>query len=560
MINTDHLCMSCMREIGDEKQCPYCGFHADSPQLAPYLPLRTVVAERYLAGKLLDYNGDGATYMGWDLEMNTPVTIREFLPDAIAQRDEELHLTPMAGCEITYRDCYQSFLELWRKLARMRGLSALILVFDIVEDHGTAYAISEFMEGVSLREYLLRSPSGYLSWEQARILFMPVLSTLGTLHSAGIIHRGLSPTALVVGKNGKMRITGFSIWQARTARGDLTAQLFPGYAAIEQYGFEGQQGPWTDIYAFSAVLYRTLIGSTPLEATSRVTNDRLMVPGKFAEQLPAYVINALMNGLQILPEDRTRTVDQLRAELSASPGSATAAIAYAGKGKEEAPQTAREEPASGGRKRALSGSKTALTAGLISIAVCLALLAVLAVTVWRDDLSLFIHGGKETSALSETVGTVKVPDFVGMTYTNIVGDKSYTDSFVFETEYQDSDNLGKDIVISQDVAAATDVPRGVRIHLVISSGNEEILLEDYTGQNYTTAKLKLEELGLQCRAILEDNKDSERAGKISTMITQPGKSYKKGTEIYMRVWSEVQTEPASQIVVTVVPESDGATQ
>ena len=85
MMNTDHLCMSCMREIGDENQCPYCGFHADSPQLAPYLPLRTVVAERYLAGKLLDYNGDGATYMGWDLEMNAPVTIREFLPDSIAE-------------------------------------------------------------------------------------------------------------------------------------------------------------------------------------------------------------------------------------------------------------------------------------------------------------------------------------------------------------------------------------------------------------------------------------------------------------------------------------------
>ena len=122
-----------------------CGFAA----ACTVFTLRTVVAERYLAGKLLDYNGDGATYMGWDLEMNAPVTIREFLPDSIAERREDLTLVPMAGCEITYRDCYQSFLELWRKLARMRGLSALILVFDIVEDHGTAYAISEYMEGVS---------------------------------------------------------------------------------------------------------------------------------------------------------------------------------------------------------------------------------------------------------------------------------------------------------------------------------------------------------------------------------------------------------------------------
>lgn len=554
MMNTDHLCMSCMREIGDENQCPYCGFHADSPQLAPYLPLRTVVAERYLAGKLLDYNGDGATYMGWDLEMNAPVTIREFLPDSIAERREDLTLVPMAGCEITYRDCYQSFLELWRKLARMRGLSALILVFDIVEDHGTAYAISEYMEGVSLREYLLRSPSGYLSWEQARILFMPVLSTLGTLHSAGIIHRGISPTTLIVGKNGKMRITGFSIWQARTARGDLTAQLFPGYAAIEQYGFEGQQDPWTDIYAFSAVLYRTLIGSTPLEATSRVTNDRLMVPGKFAEQLPAYVINALMNGLQILPEDRTRTVDQLRAELSAAPGTSTAAIAYAG--KEDAPY---QEPVPSGRKKSASGSKTALIAGLASIAACLVIFAVLSLTVWREDIGMFFTGGASTQASSNAPELVKVPDFRGLNYNNIKSNTDYTNAFFFETEYQDSDTQGKDVVLSQNIAYGTEVPKGSTIKLVLSSGNEEITLPDFKGQNYATVKLKLEEMGFQCRAIVEKNDDSERAGKVAEMLTTPEKGYKKGTVIYVKVWGEVETKEASQIVITVVPEESTGT-
>ena len=554
MMNTDHLCMSCMREIGDENQCPYCGFHADSPQLAPYLPLRTVVAERYLAGKLLDYNGDGATYMGWDLEMNAPVTIREFLPDSIAERREDLTLVPMAGCEITYRDCYQSFLELWRKLARMRGLSALILVFDIVEDHGTAYAISEYMEGVSLREYLLRSPSGYLSWEQARILFMPVLSTLGTLHSAGIIHRGISPTTLIVGKNGKMRITGFSIWQARTARGDLTAQLFPGYAAIEQYGFEGQQGPWTDIYAFSAVLYRTLIGSTPLEATSRVTNDRLMVPGKFAEQLPAYVINALMNGLQILPEDRTRTVDQLRAELSAAPGTSTAAIAYAG--KEDAPY---QEPVPSGRKKSASGSKTALIAGLASIAACLVIFAVLSLTVWREDIGMFFTGGASTQASSNAPELVKVPDFRGLNYNNIKSNTDYTNAFFFETEYQDSDTQGKDVVLSQNIAYGTEVPKGSTIKLVLSSGNEEITLPDFKGQNYATVKLKLEEMGFQCRAIVEKNDDSERAGKVAEMLTTPEKGYKKGPVIYVKVWGEVETKEASQIVITVVPEESTGT-
>ena len=253
MPNTDNLCMSCMKPIGDAKQCPYCGYHADSPQLSPYLPIRSVVANRYLVGKVLEFNGDGVTYAGWDMTERIAVKVREFLPDAICSRENgETQVRVMQGCERAYTDCYQSFLELWRKLMRLMGLSALISVTDVVEDNGTAYAIYEYTDAVPLRKYLLSTSTGYIPWERARQMFMPALSALGTLHSAGIIHRGLSPQTILVTPDGKLKISGFSIWQARTARGDLNPELFPGYAAIEQYGFEGQQGAWTDIYAFAA--------------------------------------------------------------------------------------------------------------------------------------------------------------------------------------------------------------------------------------------------------------------------------------------------------------------
>lgn len=87
MPNTDNLCMSCMKPIGDAKQCPYCGYHADSPQLSPYLPIRSVVANRYLVGKVLEFNGDGVTYAGWDMTERIAVKVREFLPDAICSRE-----------------------------------------------------------------------------------------------------------------------------------------------------------------------------------------------------------------------------------------------------------------------------------------------------------------------------------------------------------------------------------------------------------------------------------------------------------------------------------------
>jgi serine/threonine-protein kinase len=269
-----------MKQIGGDKQCPHCGFLTDSLQLSPYLPIRTVVGNRYIIGKLLEYNGEGATYIAWDIAGKKPATVREFFPDAIAVRKPDgILVSPKPGSEISFRDCFQSFTELWGKLIGLRGLSALICAVDLLEDFGTVYAVSEYFEGITLREFLLGSKTGYISWEKARQIFMPVLSTLGTLHTNGIIHRGISPLTLIIGKDGKMRISGFSIPQARTSRGELNVQLFPGYAAVEQYGFKGQQGSWTDIYAFAATLYRALIGSDPIEATTRVTNDRLMVPG-----------------------------------------------------------------------------------------------------------------------------------------------------------------------------------------------------------------------------------------------------------------------------------------
>ena len=142
MINYNNLCMGCMREIGEEKKCPYCGYHADTVQSTPYLPVKTVIAKRYLAGKVIDYNGEGVTYIGWDLKENRAVNIREFLPSSITARTQSnLFLQVRLGSEGAYAGMRRSFEELWTKLLKLSGLSALINVTDVVEDYSTSYAI-----------------------------------------------------------------------------------------------------------------------------------------------------------------------------------------------------------------------------------------------------------------------------------------------------------------------------------------------------------------------------------------------------------------------------------
>lgn len=487
-----------MRKIGDNDFCPYCRKENTEPQKAPFLPLKTVVGGRYLVGKLVASNSEGATYYAFDMEKKTPVTLRELFPKGILSRGEGNYCLVNIGKASEFIDAKEEFIKLWTKLTEIKGFTALTQVYGLVEDLGTVYAVSEYLgEGKTLREFLLEQETGYISWEDARLLFMPVLSALGELHYAGIIHGGICPETLVIDKNGKIRITGYSIEEVRRQKSSMESELFDGYAAVEQYGFSEGLSTSTDIYAFSAVLYRTLIGSVPMSSASRLTNDKLMIPGKFAEQLPAYVINALVNGLQILPNDRTVTAEELRDELSASPAAAgTASEAYSsmyasqnddaeGTVVEEVPleEEIDEEPDSPKIR------KSTIAVFVISVILCLGILVVALFgikgfsdkgddeTTTEESTTEFVSEDDTTTEIGAS--SISVPNFRGKAYDDIKADGAYSGFLVFKTEYVDSEEE-KGTVIAQDITEGTVVFEERTITLRISNGKEvpDVLGED----------------------------------------------------------------------------------
>lgn len=534
----EKLCLRCMRKIGNNTTCPYCRNESNKPQKEPYLPLKTVVGGRYLIGKVVSANGEGSTYNAFDLQSKKPVTLREFYPKGLLSRGEGNYCLVNVGKASEFIDAKDSFLKMWKKLASLKGFTALTRVTDIFEDLGTVYTVSEFLgDGQTLREYLLGKEQGYISWDEARVLFMPVISALGELHASGIIHGGISPTNLVIDSHGKLRITGYCIQEMRSEKSGMECELFDGYAAVEQYGLSSGLGTYTDIYAFAAVLYRALIGSTPISAASRLTNDKLMIPGKFAEQLPAYVINSLVNALQILPQDRTETAEQLRDELSASPAAAgTSAEAYSSMyaaNNEEYDDYPDEDDSTpplldvdDEEEYEESGNKkNTVIAFVVSAVVCLAILiGVLAGFKGCSDkeeetteVSTEEQITEETEESTE-VGNVafKIPDFRGELYDDIKNNEKYKAALKFKTEYVESKEK-RGTVVSQSINAGTEVtslnPR--TITLKISNGLE---VPDVVGKSMEDALDQLKAAGFV-------NVTTE-SGQIASNSSQSGKVYR----------------------------------
>ena len=543
-MTADNLCMGCMKEIGNVQQCPFCGFHNDTAAPAPYLPLRTVIGGRYTVGKVISASGDGVTYIAWDNESRETVTVREFLPvENITRLQGQTEVIINEDSRLVFYDSVREFLALNRKLAMSRNLSALIPVIDIIEENNTAYAVSEYLETITLRDFLLKSRTGYLGWDKVKTLMMPVLTTVASLHSMDIYHRGISPNTLVLGRDGKLRLTGFMISSARCLKTRVKPEMFPGYAAIEQYHDVDDTGAWTDVYGIAAVIYRALIGSTPAEASERITNDKLMIPPRFAEALPAYLVSALDHALTIEPGDRTATVDELREELSGSPSTmASNAIHEVREREVEAPITTDDEVAERKRLEKIARQEQQkheqIKMALIAFAICLGI-GVLALGGWMT-YDHFKNNPKEPTT-DGVAQMIEVPNFVGQSYSRISNDEVQKTRFKFTVDYQYSDSAEAGVIIGQNLEAGTQTEQGSELKLTVSKGIEYVTLIDVSGMDYNKAFNLLTEAGFVCKKVEKNNDGSHTANEVITVTPEAGKEYERGKEIYVQVWGAPPT-------------------
>lgn len=320
-----NLCMGCMQEKGEDPICPHCGYEEGTPHFASYLPPHTMIDDRYLVGKVLSYNGESVIYIGFDTMSGKRVDIREYFPDTLAVRNPDGRSVRVnEGRQIQFKAYMGDYLEMIRKLSRMRTLSCVVQVQGIVEANGTVYAVMEHIDGRTVRQFI-NERGTMLSWQEASDLFLPMLKTLRLIHQDGLIHRGISADTILITKNNTVKIDGFAISAVRAARTELIAELFPAFPPRSSIPPSAPTGRGRTCMRYVPCFIRCSPGSGPPEALIRSPEKRLMPPIERNDTVPPAVSNAILEGLALNIRERIQDMDTLIGRLTGETEPAPAA-------------------------------------------------------------------------------------------------------------------------------------------------------------------------------------------------------------------------------------------
>lgn len=307
-----YYCSRCMHQLEEEQKCPFCGYDGNEEQDLSALPEGTLLQNgRYELGAVVGIGGFGITYAAWDHILQIPAAIKEYFPQAFAERntDETDDVSIKKDQQAFYRIGYDKFLKEAHILGTLQNMKSVVAVRDWFEKNNTAYIAMEFIHGSTIDRYVKRH-----NITEKRILEMlkQTIQELGQIHQLGILHRDISPGNLIVEDDGNIKLIDFGsaidLGQRRDGRTN-TVMYNPDFAAPEQYDPNGHIGPWTDVYGISAVIFYLLTGET-------------ISKGKEVQKqpnIPRWQKDILMRGLSPSVESRVQSMTEFYARLYDAP-------------------------------------------------------------------------------------------------------------------------------------------------------------------------------------------------------------------------------------------------
>ena len=273
---------------------------------------------RYTVEGVLGQGGFGITYLGMDELHKKKVAIKEFFPQGIVTRNIEYEDTvtvTLVGEKENYDKGKERFLKEAQTMAMFSKDKGIVKALDFFEINNTAYIVMEYLEGVTLKQYLRENKR--IDAEDLVELLVPLIEALDEIHSQGLIHRDISPDNIMVLPDGRIKLMDFGAARDYTEFGEksLSIVLKPGYAPPEQYQTHGVQGPWTDIYALCATMYKCITGENPPDAIDRLVDDHLKKISAFGISVSPQIEKAIIKGMSVAAKDRYQNVGDFCEDL-----------------------------------------------------------------------------------------------------------------------------------------------------------------------------------------------------------------------------------------------------
>ena len=280
--------------------CPSCGYVRGNPAREPYyIYPGMMLNNRYIVGQVLGAGGFGITYKVWDTRLETVLAIKEYYPGGMVNRapgtKDVILFTRNRMAE--YNHGLIRFLDEAKSMARFSSHKNIINVFEYFEENDTAYIVMEYLDGVTLSSFLRINT---MDLNTSLDLISQVCAALKDIHSAGIVHRDVSPDNIFICTNNNIKLIDFGAARFYPDEDrQMTIILKPGFAPPEQYESVNLQGPWTDIYALGSTLYLMVTGVKPEESTNRRIDDTLYAPAQINSEIPEYISNTIMKAMAI---------------------------------------------------------------------------------------------------------------------------------------------------------------------------------------------------------------------------------------------------------------------
>ena len=490
------------------------------------LQVGTIVADRYELLEQIGAGGMAVVFRAMDHKLDREVSVKVIREDFI---DDPVQV--------------ENFQKEARAVAMLTHPN-VAGVYDIGTEQGLQYMVKEYVDGITLKEYIRRRR--HMSSDEIVKVSLKIAEALKAAHEAHIIHRDIKPQNVLVSPRGEVKVTDFGIakfMKSGTVTSHKEAMGSVHYLSPEQA--RGQQvDERSDLYSLGITMYEMAVGEPPFDGETPVAvamkqlHEPLPNPSEKVEDLWPGLEAIILKLTEKAPVDRYQNVDTLITDLKRvyrDPSHAAAGLIATG-GLTAAGRT-------GGKKGRRAENDEDDREGLTfwqkyGVAILSVILGIMLLILGLVAAEAFKNRGTQNNS-SQTV-MVSLPNFQGMTLEEArqnAEQEGLRIRFV-EKARAYSSNYEAGTIIFQEPKSGTPVETGrtFEVSLTISKGVQEITkVPDYLNSKYEDAVQELANRGLVYTIETRETEKEEENGKILSQTPSAGSEMRDSTVIRLVV-------------------------